>query len=57
MKKKMIWILGVLLLTGIVNGYSAETAYPTRPIELVVPAGPGGITDLTARVCCRVCQQ
>jgi tripartite-type tricarboxylate transporter receptor subunit TctC len=51
MKKQMIWILGVLLLTGLVAGYgySAETAYPTRPIELVVPAGPGGITDLTAR--------
>ena len=51
MKKQMICILGVLLLTGIVAGsaYSAETAYPTRPIELVVPAGPGGLTDLTAR--------
>jgi tripartite-type tricarboxylate transporter receptor subunit TctC len=52
MKTKMICILGILLLTGMVagSGYSAESEYPTRPIELVVPAGPGGLTDLTARV-------
>ncbi|MEL7564841.1 MAG: tripartite tricarboxylate transporter substrate binding protein [Dehalobacterium sp.] len=56
MNKKMGWIIGILLLTVIFAGCSSQSAqgpsqpeYPTRQIELVVPAGPGGLTDLTAR--------
>jgi tripartite-type tricarboxylate transporter receptor subunit TctC len=41
--------LAGLLSLGLVPGASAQSNYPDRPITLIVPFGPGGIADLTAR--------
>ena len=41
---------GTFILCG---ATTAQEAYPTRPITIVVPFGPGGSGDLTARTFAR----
>ncbi len=46
------WTRGLALAAGLglaVAGASAET-YPSRPITIVVPASPGGVTDMLGRI-------
>jgi tripartite-type tricarboxylate transporter receptor subunit TctC len=42
-------VLASMLLAGLPGLPAAQSAWPDRPITLVVPFGPGGIADLTAR--------
>jgi len=42
-------VLASMLLAGLPGLPAAQSAWPERPITLVVPFGPGGIADLTAR--------
>lgn len=39
-----------LASAAITNAASTDTAFPNRPIRLIVPFSPGGGTDLTARL-------
>ena len=43
-------IIAVALVAIAVFGVSAQSAYPTKPIQVIVPAGPGGDTDLNCRI-------
>lgn len=45
-----VFIVTMLGLTGWYGQLHAQQAYPTKPINVIVPYSPGGSTDLTARV-------
>lgn len=47
MKKLLVALLAVIMLLGCVSAVAEE--WPTRDIELIVPANPGGDTDANAR--------
>lgn len=50
MKKYAKWLIGVLVIIGFATPVSAQSSYPDRPVKLVIPFGPGGFTDVVARI-------
>lgn len=42
-------LMGVGILGVLAGTVDAQEAYPTRPVQIIVPFAPGGVADLTTR--------
>src|ERR1700749_2392238 len=52
----LLSVLGFLAVTGAI-AQSQPESYPARPITLVVPFPPGGLTDVPARLLAAMMQE
>ncbi|MGE5572296.1 MAG: Bug family tripartite tricarboxylate transporter substrate binding protein [Clostridia bacterium] len=50
-KKYLVLVLSMVCIAGLslVGGAHAAGSYPEKPIEVIIPWSPGGMTDTTAR--------
>ncbi len=48
--KRMGWIIAALACLALGATASAQDKYPTKPVKIVLPYGPGGATDIVTRI-------
>ncbi|MBU3575111.1 tripartite tricarboxylate transporter substrate binding protein [Polynucleobacter sp. UK-Mo-2m-Kol15] len=50
MRKISKYLMSALAIIGFAAPVAAQSNYPDRPVKLIVPFGPGGFTDVVARI-------
>ena len=48
--KKLLCIVCTAALLTLTQGQALAQTYPTKPVKIIVPFGPGGFTDVVARI-------
>lgn len=48
--RQLAKLLAVLFVTGAMVGAAAAQTYPSRPVRVIIPFGPGGFADITMRL-------
>ncbi len=48
-RKIVFWVVTVMIAGMIPGMGAAQEAYPTRPVQVIIPFPPGGVADLVAR--------
>ena len=48
--KKLLSVFAAALIGLSLIGAPAKAAYPDRPINIIIPFGPGGAVDIVARI-------
>ena len=43
-------VIAALVLTALCNQQAFAQAYPNKPLKIIVPFAPGGVTDMVSRV-------
>lgn len=49
-RRSFITVLTALGLAGLINLPALAQTYPTKPLKIIVPFAPGGVTDMVSRV-------